>query len=230
MKHFFVKIFNQAAQANGRNILRLLEYNPKAKLLDLGCDDGRWTKRLAQKIGTESVYGVDIIEKRCEVARKKGITVKYGDLNNRFPFPDKSFDVVHANQVIEHLYDTEKFIQEIYRVLKPSGYAIISTENLASWHNIFPLFLGWQPFSLTNISDRKLGIGNPLALHKNEDLFSHSWQHIRVFSYQALKEVFEINNFVVDKVLGAGYYPFPNLFAKLDPRHAGFLTLKLRKI
>ncbi|PIU03812.1 class I SAM-dependent methyltransferase [Candidatus Shapirobacteria bacterium CG08_land_8_20_14_0_20_39_18] len=230
MKQFFINNFNNAVQKNKNNILDLLKYNESAKLLDLGCDNGDWTKHLAQKIGTKSVYGIDINKQRYEVARKNGIIVKRGDLNNNFPFPKRFFDVVHSNQVIEHLYDTEKFIQEIYRVLKPSGYAIISTENLASWHNIFPLFFGWQPFSLTNISDHKLGVGNPLALHRNDELLSHSWQHIRVFSYQALKEIFEINNFRVEKILGAGYYPFFNQLAKLDPRHAGFLTLKLRKI
>lgn len=107
---------------------------------------------------------------------------------------------------------------------------MISTENLASWHNILSLLFGWQPFSLGNISSYKLGIGNPLALHRGENLSFSSWQHIRVFAYQGLKEIFEIKGFKVEKILGAGYYPLPNLMAKLDPRHAAFLTIKARKI
>lgn len=105
---------------------------------------------------------------------------------------------------------------------------MVSTENLASWHNIFSLLFGWQPFSLTNVSGHRLGIGNPLALHRGENLSFSSWQHIRVFAYQGLKEIFEVHGFKV-KILGAGYYPLPNLLAKLDLRHAAFLTIKAIK-
>jgi len=43
------------------------------------------------------------------------------------------------------------------------------------------------------------------------------------------KEIFEIKGFKVEKILGSGYYPLPNLFAKLDPKHSAFLTIKVRK-
>lgn len=36
-------------------------------------------------------------------------------------------------------------------------------------------------------------------------------------------EIFE------EKILGAGYYPLPNFFSKVDPRHSAFLTIKIRK-
>jgi len=105
---------------------------------------------------------------------------------------------------------------------------VISTENLASWHNIFSLLFGWQPFSLTNVSGHRLGIGNPLALHRGEKLSFSSWQHIRVFAYQGLKEIFEVHGFKVKKILGAGLL-LPNFFARVDPRHVAFLTIKVRK-
>jgi len=57
-----------------------------------------------------------------------------------------SFDVVFANQVIGHLYETDLFLKEIYRMLKNGGYTIISTPNLAGFHNIFSLIFGKQPF------------------------------------------------------------------------------------
>ena len=87
---------------------------------------------------------------------------------------------MHANQVIEHLYETDSFVNEIPRVLRKDGYAVISTEALSSWHSVFALILGWQPFSLTNISDKKLGLGNPLALHRGELATAVSWRHVRV--------------------------------------------------
>ncbi|GAH59980.1 unnamed protein product, partial [marine sediment metagenome] len=55
-------------------------------------------------------------------------------------------------------------------------------------------------------------------------------QHHRIFSYRGLKEVFENKGFVIEKVLGAGYYPLPPLFVNLDKRHSHFITIKARKI
>ena len=153
-----------------------------------------------------------------------------GDLNEPFPFGDEHFEIVHANQVIEHLKDTDNFIKEIWRTLKPGGYAVICTENLGSWHNIFSLVFGWQPFSLTNVSGKRFQIGNPLAIHYEVAPSNpQSWQHNRVFAYRGLKEIFAVHGFVIEHIEGSGYYPLPNCLSKLDPRHAAFLTLKIRK-
>lgn len=43
------------------------------------------------------------------------------------PFPDKSFDVVIANHVLEHVADDQLAMREIQRVLKPQGQAILQT-------------------------------------------------------------------------------------------------------
>jgi ubiquinone/menaquinone biosynthesis C-methylase UbiE len=74
-------------------------------------------------------------------AKSKGIVVFKANLNKSFPLPDNSIDQVCANQVIEHRIDTDNFVSEIYRVLKPNGSVVIATENLASWHNIAALLL-----------------------------------------------------------------------------------------
>lgn len=72
------------------------------------------------------------------------------------------FDLVHANQVIEHLYETDLFIKEIYRILKKGGYAIISTPNLAGLHNIVSLILGKQPFPAHVSNEIVLGTPSPI--------------------------------------------------------------------
>ena len=137
---------------------------------------------------------------------------------------------MHANQVIEHLGDTDVFIKEIRRVLKPGGYAVICTENLASWHNIGALVFGWQPFSLANVCEKRFQVGNPLAIHSGEVAANpKSWLHMRVFAYQGLLAVFREHGFEVAGYKGSGYYPLPGIMSKIDPRHAAFLTLKVRK-
>ena len=215
---------------NKKNIFTLLERNPNAKLLDLGCDEGSFTWKIANKIGTKSIYGIEIVDERIKMAKKKGIKVLKSDLNKKLPFKDKFFDVVHANQVIEHLTDVDLFAEEIYRILKPDGYAIISTENLSSWHNLFALFLGHQAFS-QHISS-KYHVGNSISPHYGEKFSLVSWTHNKIFTYKGLKEFFKAYKFRDNTILGAGHYPSLNLstlFSRLDPIHTHFITIKARK-
>ena len=131
----------------GRNdykkaVLSLLERNRNALLLDLGCGDyKRLTEKAVEVIGTQSVYGIDM-----DIGRSSSkVRTFQGDLNNTFQVGELRFDVIIAAQIIEHLWNTDGFLKEIYRCLKPTGYAIISTPNLSAWHNRILSLLGKQP-------------------------------------------------------------------------------------
>jgi hypothetical protein len=127
--------------------------------------------------------------------------------------------------VIEHLFDTDTFVSEIRRLLKPGGVSVTSTENLASWHNIGALLMGWQPFSLTNVTSKRGGVGNPLAVTRDNGPPPAGWQHHRVFAARGLSELFEAHGFERVELLGAGYYPFSPKLGRRWPRHASFLTV-----
>ncbi|MBP8591205.1 class I SAM-dependent methyltransferase [Candidatus Shapirobacteria bacterium] len=226
------KLRNSAVTSYEKNILDFTERNNNHRFLDCGCDDGKWTKKVINKgnFSPENSYGIEIIKNRALAARKRGIKVRLCDLNRNLPYKDNFFDLVHANQVIEHLYDTNHFLSEIYRVTKKGGYIIICTENLSSWHNIFSLFFGFQPFSLTNVSSKFFGIGNPLSPHYREAMKKpNTWQHIRVFAYRGLVEHIQEAGFKIESIKGSGYYPI-NILSKIDPRHSAFLTVKGRKL
>lgn len=218
-----------AYEYNSKNILRCVERNSNGELLDLGCYDGLWTVQVAEKMQTKKISGLEIIEEKAQIAEKSGVKVTLGNLNDKLSF-DKTFDVIHSNQVIEHLKNTDLFISEIYRLLKPGGYTIISTENLASWHNIFSLVLGFEPFSLVNCTSKTAAVGNPLAPQSGNELEFEYLQHHKVFTLRGLKELLVLFGFKIEKVLGAGYYPFGNLFCGIDPNHSAFITIKARKI
>jgi SAM-dependent methyltransferase len=218
--------FDTAMDANLRNIeAALRRVGAGGHLLDLGCDDGARTLRFARAARSARVSGVEIVHEQAERAGRVGIEVEVSDLGEPLPFERGTFDTVVANQVIEHLHDTDLFVSEIHRVLRPRGVAVVSTENLASWHNVASLLLGWQPFSLTNVSGTRGGLGNPLAVHRGERPGLRSWQHVRVFSYRGLKELFGAHGFRELTTAGAGYFPLPSWLAKLDARHAAFLTI-----
>lgn len=237
-KSYLDKTWRTAMDLNKRNILDLLrEQAHKAstcesqelRFLDLGCDDGNWTVQCAQALNTSAITGVDIVEHRLKETAKKGIETVQADLNAPIPISDASQDIVHANQVIEHVADVDHFASEIWRLLKPGGGAVISTENASSWCNVAACAMGWQMFSLTNVSAIKGGIGNPFAIHRNEPQELKSWTHKTIFSYLGLREFFEAYGFRVEAVLGAGYFPLPAKLGSIDVRHSHFITVLIRK-
>ena len=62
----------------------------------------------------------------------KGVTIVPALLHEA-GFPPGHFDVVHANEVIEHVEDPATLVQQILRVLRPGGGLILRTPNHASW-------------------------------------------------------------------------------------------------
>ncbi|MGY4329386.1 ubiquinone/menaquinone biosynthesis C-methylase UbiE [Bradyrhizobium sp. LB7.2] len=71
----------------------------------------------------------------------RGLTGEFihGDAEN-MPFEDSTFDVVYSNGVIHHTPDTARVVNEMYRVLKPGGKAIImvyAENSLHYWRNLF---------------------------------------------------------------------------------------------
>ena len=222
-----------AEAAYRAKILESIRVDPSARLLDVGCDDGGWTDAIRRKLGVppSQVYGLEIVAERGELARLRGFDIRIGDLEEAWPFRDASVDVVHANQVIEHVKRLDHFVRELERVLVSGGRGVVCTENLASWHNVVALALGYQPFSVTNISDRG-PVGNPFALHVGEPPASESLQHVHVVTLTALRDLFVTHGFVVESYWGAGYHPFPrplaSRLAALDPRHAHFVGIVVR--
>jgi SAM-dependent methyltransferase len=221
--------FRATEEENRQAILRALEPRPGGVLLDLGCADGAVTELIARGAGTARTVGVELIDHLADAARARGMEVVSADLNRRLPFDDASFDVIHSNQVIEHLSDTDNFLREIRRLLKPDGYAVVSTNNLASWHNIVSLVMGWQP-PPCHPSD-ELIVGNPAGLMEGIG-GARGQMHLRIFTGRALAGVAEHHGLRPDVVRTAGYYPFPvrvaRVLNRIDPRHGAFLVQRYR--
>lgn len=226
---YLENLYRSAVDLNNKNIFSLHEKNREAKFVDLGCDDGVITNKTANIIGIKDVFGVEIVEESIREAMNRGIQVKPFDLNGKFDFEDNSMDVINANQLIEHLHNSDNFLSEIHRILKSGGYAIISSENGSSWCNIFTSIMDWQIFSLTIFSKKKQCIGNPLSLHKKGGGYISSWNHVRIYNIRGLKEYIEAFDFTIEEVRGAGYFPLPGILGDIDKTHSHFITFKMRK-
>lgn len=228
---YLERVFLATEEENRREILRAVIPVPGGSMLDLGCADGLVTMRVARQAQITDVHGVEFIDEWADRAKANGVQAVVADLGERLPFDDESFDVVHSNQVIEHLPKTDHFLREIRRVLKPSGYAILSTNNLASWHNVFSLAAGFQP-PPCHVSDEFV-TGNPANTFDGFAQDVEGQQHLRVFTGRALASVAAFHGLELDLDRTAGYYPLPPRLARaatrLDRRHGAFLVQRYRR-
>ena len=88
------------------------------------------------------VWGVEVNPTAALVAQKRGIRVKVANVEEGLPFERGYFDVVNAGEVVEHLYDTKFFFDEVHRVLKKDGTFFFTTPNLNSLENRIRVLTG----------------------------------------------------------------------------------------
>ena len=113
--------FSRTRQRIWEEIAFLFKANKNDKVLDLGCGNGRYYELLKHT----DYIGTDNSEELIELAKEKYPEAKFqvADALN-LPFADNSFDQIYSIAVIHHIPSEElrlKFLQEIRRVLKPSG-------------------------------------------------------------------------------------------------------------
>lgn len=122
-----------------------------AKVLDLGAGRGIASYAFA-KDGWEvtalepdqsALVGANAIR---ALAKQAGLSINVEESwGEALPFPDESFEVVHARQVLHHARDLEQLCKEVSRVLKPNGLLIATREHVISKEEDLPIFLRTHP-------------------------------------------------------------------------------------
>jgi SAM-dependent methyltransferase len=245
VRTYFDSIYTSMCVERYETQLKLAEPGKNTLVLDCGCREGDNSQRMAYQIGTQRIIGIDYVQDALRQAKNKHIHCIQSNLNDSIPLENDSVDMVLATDVIEHLINPLVFVQQIYRVLKPSGYMILDTPNLASWHNIFALLIGIQPFSgpnITTMEDSDLEIVKKMhrasyGLEEEGEFVKQAdlelTRHIIVIAYGSLISLLEKTGFTIEKAYGFGYYPLPHflavIFQRLDIRHSHHLVIKARK-
>ncbi|SFB14659.1 Methyltransferase domain-containing protein [Cellulomonas marina] len=124
--------------------------SPGLRLLDVGCGPGSVSIDLAGRVA--EVVGVDAAEAVVAAAREAARDA--GRENVRFevadayalPFPDASFDVVHAHQLLQHLTDPVAALREMRRVARPGGLVAVRDADYAgmTWYPPSPGLDEWM--------------------------------------------------------------------------------------
>jgi ubiquinone/menaquinone biosynthesis C-methylase UbiE len=99
-------------------------------ILDLGCNQGIYSEELSSLakyvVGIEPDYhAIFIAANNKTLSNQSYINARAEDI----PIKNNSFDVVFLNEVIEHIPNQEKALNEIYRILKSKGILYISAPN-----------------------------------------------------------------------------------------------------
>jgi len=94
------------------------EIFPGAVVLDAGCNIGEIGKYLIFKGCI--VYGVDLNPNFVKTAKSNGVFATVCPIEE-ITYPNNFFDVCFISEVLEHLYNPEEGVAQLYRVLKPGG-------------------------------------------------------------------------------------------------------------
>jgi len=101
-----------------------------ARILDVGCGTGANLRLLAPH---GAVFGLDLNERGLALAQEIGRPLLRGD-STHLPFPDGTFDVVTTFDMMQCIPTDREAVQEMARVLKPGGVAIMSMAALEILH------------------------------------------------------------------------------------------------
>lgn len=208
-----------------RKVIRILSAYDAARFLDIGCGDVWLSKNIIDKVQIKEYHGIDISESGVLEAQKLGIRAIKLDINKGpLPYDDNYFDFVFAGELIEHLFDPDHLLSEVFRVLKEDGFFLITTPNLASWHNRIALLLGFQPH-YSEVST-KYSVGKIMTTNK-KDVSGH----LRLFTLGAVNELLSLYNFKVVKSCGHGTDNFIDkyVFNYLPVLSTGLIVLSRKK-
>ncbi|TFG64602.1 MAG: class I SAM-dependent methyltransferase [Spirochaetales bacterium] len=156
----------------------------RKKFLDIGCATGRLLEHVRGRGWQEQ--GAEVCRESVEYGwSRRNVRIFHGTLEEA-AFPDAEFSVVHGSHVIEHVLNPAAFVREIFRILEPGGYALITTPNVE----------GWQARLFRNSWRSAIG------------------DHMFLFSKAALGSLFSNTGFVTQKIktwggLAAGRGPKP---------------------
>ena len=120
-------------------------------LLDIGCGPGTITVDLAERVAPGRVTAVELTEDALALARTEAlrrsqtsIAFTVADVH-QMDFPDDTFDVVHAHQVLQHVNDPVRALREMGRVCAPGGLVAARDSDYAAftWFPALPELDNW---------------------------------------------------------------------------------------
>lgn len=170
----------------------------KAKnALEIGCGSGVVLYHIASRC--ESLTGLEISAKRCEIARAnlKNLStpneIICGNLEEGINKPDGAYDLILWADVIEHVVDVFAAMREVTRLLAPGGVLVTSTPNMAYIRYRIALLFGRFPGTAAK--------NEGFAVRPGE---MYDGGHLHYFTIDVLKKLYRMNGINPIRTTGIG--------------------------
>jgi len=192
---------NEADMAFKRRVQTIFEYiEPRddMRILDLPCGRGFYLNMLryvsqCQLVGADLDWEV-LLQARRQLAQLPGITLQRVNIYH-MPYPAESFDAVIFSEVLEHIEDDRRSLEEAFRVLKPGGVLAITVP-----HANYPFW--WDPVNKT--------LESLFKRHIQRGFFAGIWaNHVRLYEPQPLRELVASVGFQVADERAFTHHCFP---------------------
>lgn len=129
---------------------------PAEVVLDIGCADGVFSKKIFDSTGSKKFIGIDVLKSSIDWAKKhwkrnSAMEFRVRDAHE-LGFKPSSFDAVYIMEVLEHVKNPVKVLKNVKRILKKSGYGVFlvpSDSNLFNivwwlWLHFYPRGWVWK--------------------------------------------------------------------------------------
>jgi len=192
---------NEADMAFKRRVQTIFEWLPPEetpRLLDCACGRGFYLKYY-RTVSAVSLVGLELeapilAKAQAHVGNLPDITLVQGNIY-QLPFPDAYFDGVILSEILEHVDDDVRGLQEVYRVLKPGGVVAITVPNAN-----YPFM--WDPINKTleTLFNTKIRRGVLAGIWAN---------HVRLYTLAQLREAVSAAGFAIEAERAFTHHSFP---------------------
>lgn len=161
------------------DVIRVLPQKPR-RVLELGCGAGVFGKRLKDDFGC-TVEGIELFKEAAEEAATRLDKVHLAELESfDFSSLNKKFDLIVANDVLEHLKDPWSVLSKVRSCLTKDGYVVVSIPNVRYYKVVQSLlFKGEWKYMDSGVLDST---------------------HIRFFTKKSIIEMFDNAGYALVKI------------------------------
>lgn len=190
------------------------------RILEIGCGNGKVLYNLRDKF--RQLYGIEASSVRAETAKKtlSGINAKIivADIEEDLEFEEGFFDLVIWSDVIEHIVDLWRAMDNIKRITANGGILITTTPNVAKIKGRFRLLLGKFPSTS--------GKNEGFEIREHE-MFDGG--HLHYFTFSMLKNLYLKYGFEPKKMIGFGRFgAIHNIYPSLLSPSIGIIGQKVK--
>jgi 2-polyprenyl-3-methyl-5-hydroxy-6-metoxy-1,4-benzoquinol methylase len=162
----------------------MFKYIPQnaKNILDVGCGEGAFGQQLKKDIKAE-VWGIELDNNAGAIAQTKLDKVYFGDVNQLLDtLPDKYFDCIVFNDILEHLVDPYSILDKIKSKLNQGGVIVCSLPNVRYFLTLKDLLVHKQ--------------------WKYEDAGILDKTHLRFFTFKSIVEMFDSLDYIIEIIEG----------------------------